>query len=81
MKSVSTLGLGYIGLPTSALIASNGIKVHGVDIDEIELSIKFDEQVAGSRTHGDALIKDRCSLQNTWIPTAQWVAGYLWHYV
>ena len=34
MKSVSTLGLGYIGLPTSALIASNGIKVYGVDIDD-----------------------------------------------
>ena len=31
---VVTLGLGYIGLPTSALIASNGIPVHGVDISE-----------------------------------------------
>ena len=31
---VSTLGLGYIGLPTSALIASNNIAVHGVDISE-----------------------------------------------
>lgn len=29
-----TLGLGYIGLPTSALMASNGIPVHGVDISE-----------------------------------------------
>src|SRR5690606_3793582 len=28
------LGLGYIGLPTSALIASHGIPVHGVDISE-----------------------------------------------
>ena len=34
MKSVSTIGLGYIGLPTSALIASNGMHVHGVDINE-----------------------------------------------
>lgn len=31
---VTTLGLGYIGLPTSALIASNGIAVHGVDISQ-----------------------------------------------
>lgn len=31
---VVTIGLGYIGLPTSALIASNGISVLGVDINE-----------------------------------------------
>jgi UDP-N-acetyl-D-mannosaminuronic acid dehydrogenase len=31
---VVTIGLGYIGLPTSALIAQNGIHVHGVDINE-----------------------------------------------
>jgi UDP-N-acetyl-D-mannosaminuronic acid dehydrogenase len=27
------IGLGYIGLPTAALIASNNVKVHGVDIN------------------------------------------------
>ncbi|WP_274704133.1 UDP-N-acetyl-D-mannosamine dehydrogenase [Polaribacter marinus] len=31
---VVTLGLGYIGLPTSALIAQNGIQVHGVDVNQ-----------------------------------------------
>lgn len=31
---VVTIGLGYIGLPTSALIANNNIKVHGVDINQ-----------------------------------------------
>src|SRR5690606_11945566 len=31
---VVTLGLGYIGLPTSALIAANKIAVHGVDISQ-----------------------------------------------
>lgn len=31
---VVTLGLGYIGLPTSALIAANNIAVHGVDISQ-----------------------------------------------
>ncbi len=31
---VVTLGLGYIGLPTSALIATNNIGVHGVDISQ-----------------------------------------------
>jgi UDP-N-acetyl-D-mannosaminuronic acid dehydrogenase len=31
---VTTLGLGYIGLPTSALMASNGLSVSGVDISQ-----------------------------------------------
>ena len=30
---VVIMGLGYIGLPTAALIASNSVKVHGVDIN------------------------------------------------
>lgn len=33
-QKVVTMGLGYIGLPTSALIANNGIRVHGVDINQ-----------------------------------------------
>lgn len=28
------MGLGYIGLPTAALIAQNGSKVHGVDVNQ-----------------------------------------------
>ena len=31
---VCVIGLGYIGLPTAAMLASNGHKVHGVDTDE-----------------------------------------------
>lgn len=31
---ITTLGLGYIGLPTSALIASHKVPVHGVDISQ-----------------------------------------------
>ncbi len=30
---VVTIGLGYIGLPTSAMMASKGIQVHGVDVN------------------------------------------------
>lgn len=33
MDAVCVIGLGYIGLPTAALAASNGWKVIGVDID------------------------------------------------
>ena len=31
---VVMIGLGYIGLPTAALIASNKVQVHGVDINQ-----------------------------------------------
>jgi UDP-N-acetyl-D-mannosaminuronic acid dehydrogenase len=33
-KNVAVIGLGYIGLPTAALIASRGVPVHGVDVNE-----------------------------------------------
>ena len=33
-KKVSVIGLGYIGLPTAAVIASRGIEVVGVDINQ-----------------------------------------------
>ena len=35
LPEVVTIGLGYIGLPTSALIASHGTNVLGVDINQI----------------------------------------------
>ena len=34
MNTVVTIGLGYIGLPTSALIASSGVPVFGVDVNQ-----------------------------------------------
>ena len=33
-KCLKLMTLGYIGLPTSALIAANNISVHGVDISQ-----------------------------------------------
>ena len=33
-KKVSVIGLGYIGLPTAALLASNGYSVVGMDVSE-----------------------------------------------
>ena len=32
MKTISVIGLGYIGLPTAALLANRGYVVHGVDV-------------------------------------------------
>jgi UDP-N-acetyl-D-mannosaminuronic acid dehydrogenase len=33
-NKVCVLGLGYIGLPTGALLANNGYSVHGVDVNQ-----------------------------------------------
>jgi len=32
LPTVSVIGLGYIGLPTAAVIARSGMQVHGVDV-------------------------------------------------
>lgn len=34
-QTVAMVGLGYIGLPTAAMLASKGIKVIGVDVNEV----------------------------------------------
>ena len=34
MKKICIIGLGYIGLPTAALLANKGYRVHGVDINQ-----------------------------------------------
>ena len=45
MKKVCVIGLGYIGLPTAAIIADKGIEVIGVDINsELIESIKVNQQ-------------------------------------
>ncbi len=33
-KTVAVIGLGYIGLPTAAILATNGVKVVGVDVSD-----------------------------------------------
>jgi UDP-N-acetyl-D-mannosaminuronic acid dehydrogenase len=34
IKTVSVVGLGYVGLPTCAILASRGLQVTGVDVNE-----------------------------------------------
>ena len=36
---VSVLGLGYIGLPTAAVLASKKVKVIGIDVDQNTLTL------------------------------------------
>ena len=45
-KSVCVIGLGYIGLPTAALLAHNGYHVVGVD-----LSSKAVDTINQGRAH------------------------------
>ncbi|PIE47838.1 MAG: UDP-N-acetyl-D-mannosamine dehydrogenase [Gammaproteobacteria bacterium] len=33
-KKINVVGLGYIGLPTAAVFANSGVKVHGVDVSQ-----------------------------------------------
>ncbi len=39
LKKVCVIGLGYIGLPTAALLANRGYDIHGVDIDQNTVDI------------------------------------------
>jgi len=34
IQSANVIGLGYIGLPTAAILATNGVRVHGTDVNE-----------------------------------------------
>ena len=34
IKTANVVGLGYIGLPTAAILAANGVTVHGTDVNE-----------------------------------------------
>jgi len=38
-KKICVIGLGYIGLPTAALLANSGYDVHGVDINQTTVDI------------------------------------------
>src|SRR3546814_14871941 len=52
-QKVAVLGLGYIGLPTAALIARSGCQVTGGDV-----SPKVVETVNGGRVHHEAVDLD-----------------------
>jgi UDP-N-acetyl-D-mannosaminuronic acid dehydrogenase len=57
MVKVVTIGLGYIGLPTSAIIASMGIKVLGVDIDKSVVNLINEGKSHITETDLDGLLK------------------------
>lgn len=44
-KNICVVGLGYIGLPTAVMFANNGVRVHGVDINEKAVSMIANKQL------------------------------------
>ena len=38
MKKCCVVGIGYVGLPTAVILASNGFQVLGVDIDKEKIN-------------------------------------------
>lgn len=44
-KNICVVGLGYIGLPTAVMFANNGVRVHGVDINEKAVAMIQNKQL------------------------------------
>ena len=56
-QRVAVVGLGYIGLPTAAVFAENGIEVLGVDVDERVVNTINDGRPHFGEPNLDALIR------------------------
>lgn len=52
-----------------------------VDIIENNLSEKYQNEMSNSFLAGNVLDKNKRSSKNTWIPTTEWMSGFIWHYV
>lgn len=58
IKNVCVVGLGYIGLPTAAFIASKGVKVTGVDVNPVFVESINKGEVPFVEPGFDELLKD-----------------------
>jgi UDP-N-acetyl-D-mannosaminuronic acid dehydrogenase len=56
-KTICVIGLGYIGLPTAALLANKGFSVLGVDVKEEVVSIVNQGKIHIIETDLDAFVK------------------------
>ena len=57
-KSISVIGLGYIGLPTAAIFASSGIMTIGVDINETIVDIVNNKKIHIVEPDLDKMVHD-----------------------
>ena len=60
-KKICIIGLGYIGLPTAALLSNSGFSVCGVDINEKIVSIVNEGKIHIIETGLDAFVKSAIS--------------------
>ncbi|GAA4046797.1 UDP-N-acetyl-D-mannosamine dehydrogenase [Parerythrobacter jejuensis] len=57
IERICVMGLGYIGLPTAALMADSGFDVHGVDLSQHVVDVISDGRVHIVEPDLDALVK------------------------
>ena len=62
--NISVIGMGYIGLPTAALIASKGLKVVGVDINQDSVDIINQGKIHIVEPELDKLVFEAVSQKN-----------------
>nr|WP_218012651.1 UDP-N-acetyl-D-mannosamine dehydrogenase [Bacillus sp. AFS053548] len=57
-SKVCVVGLGYIGLPTASIIASSGIEVHGVEVNEDAINMVNNGKIHIYEPDLDVLVQD-----------------------
>lgn len=57
IEKVTTIGMGYIGLPTAALIANSGLRVHGVDVNPMVVEAVNEGRIIIVEPDLDELVK------------------------
>ena len=61
-KKITVIGLGYIGLPTAAILANNGYDVAGVDVNQNAVDIINKGEVHIVEPDLDAFVRSSVSL-------------------
>lgn len=64
MKKICIVGLGYIGLPTASMLAANGCKVFGVDINRDAVAIINEGKIHIEEPGLEELVKSAVSSGN-----------------
>lgn len=58
-----------------------GLPEEVVEYIESHLVKSYEEEMAESKLHGNLLHHEKRKSQNAWVPTTDWIAGFLWHYI
>lgn len=52
-----------------------------IELIERHLTEAYGDSMKASQLHGEVLNTDKRNSSNTWVPTTDWVGGFLWHYI